>query len=110
MKTQNNKTLKGIFLLSLGIILLMINYDFLDFNYYPEFFRKNFWIFLVGGILLFKRKSVATGIAFLTIGTLFFLSYTGMIPRITWGSIWPLFVIAAGFNILIATRTNLFKS
>lgn len=102
MKTQNNLALKGTILLTLGIFFLMVNFDVFEFNFQTEFLRRNFWIFLVGGILLFKRKSMATGIAFLTIGTLFYLSSIGVIPHTSWRNIWPLFIIAAGFNILLA--------
>lgn len=103
---NNTNIYKGIFILLLGVFLLLINYDVLEVNFQTAFLRKNFWIFLVGGILLFKRKSMATGFAFLLIGVLFYLSSAGTIPYMGWANIWPLFIIAAGFNILISRRRH----
>lgn len=100
---MNNSTniYKGIFISAIGIFILLVNFDILDINFQSDFFRKNFWIFLAGTLLLFRRKSFATGIAFLAIGGLFYLSSVGAIPYTDWSNIWPLFLIAAGFNLLI---------
>lgn len=98
---KNSKSFKGIILLIVGIFFLLINFDFISFNIYTDFFRNHLWMFLVGAILVFNKKSLATGIAFIAIGSLFVMSNMGMISHVGWSNIWPLFIIAAGFNIII---------
>lgn len=106
MKPQNNKNvILGSILLVVGLIFLATEFRIIDFNLFQAFFENHLWLVALGVFMILKTKpNVVFGITFAVIGLLFYSSQMGYIQYVYWNNVWPLFLVAAGFNIILKRR------
>jgi len=106
MKPQNNKNIIwGSLIILAGLLFLAAEFNYLDFNLYQAIFVNHLWLVGLGAFLVFKnRPNVIFGITFATLGILFFASDMGYISHVHWGTVWPIFLVAARFQILLTRR------
>lgn len=90
----------GIILLIAGGLLLLDNFNILDFNISKIIFSWQM-IFIVIGLLIYAGSNNNIGLVFILLGTIFFITkYLG----INIWAFWPLILIILGLYILLGFR------
>lgn len=105
---NNNNIILGSVIILLGLLFLGAEFNLINFNLYQAIFVNHLWLVGLGAYLVFKnRPNVIFGITFATLGVLFYASDMGYISTMNWHNVWPLFLVAAGFNILLKRRVSM---
>ncbi len=102
MNTQNKHSWIGIILVALGGLMIVDNFGFLNFNIGSLVFSWHTIFFVIGIIILANSKSSIAGMIFLAIGIWGFAGHIfPWFDDLTFGDLWPIFLIIIGFSMLV---------
>jgi predicted membrane protein len=100
-KNTNHKTSAGIIVLVLGLILLLNNFDWIQFPVKHYIFSWKTLLIGIGGLLIVAREKYASGIFLIGLGLIFWLPEIFHFRFTLHQIFWPALLIVVGTVILL---------
>ena len=100
-KITNRKSLAGIIVLVLGLVLLLNNFDWIQFPVKHYIFSWKTLLIGIGGLLIVAREKYASGVFLIGLGLIFWLPEIFQFQFTLNQIFWPAMLIVIGTVLLL---------